>query len=136
MEARCPRKLFSAEFQIIYSIFKWFKASADQSVKVFFFMEISDYALLEEPFEREQRDTGNNGSFKILGEAKVTESRDDRVEKPALNIFNLKMALAGLKPNQEKYSRYYYSSNFSAEPVIFHYWVGPVPYLELLGRDQ
>ena len=50
-------------------------------------MEKSDYALLEEVFEREQRDAGNNGSFKIRGKAIVTESRANWVEKPALSIF-------------------------------------------------
>ena len=50
-------------------------------------MEKSDYGFLEELFKREQRDAGNNGSFKICGQAIVTENRDDRVEKPVLSIF-------------------------------------------------
>ena len=50
-------------------------------------MEKSDYALLEELYKREQRVAGNNGSFKIRGQAIVTENRDGRVEKPVFTIF-------------------------------------------------
>ena len=61
--------------------------SIDRSVQVFCLMEKSDYVVLKELLEHEQRDAENNGSFKLRSEAIVTESRDYRVEKPALSIF-------------------------------------------------
>ena len=120
-------------------------------------MEKSDYALLEELYKREQRVSGNNGSFKIRDQAIVTENRDDRVEKPVSSIFT------GPLTNRRvwKFSNLselacYRLSRFqcvgqnqsisllgrtSSIPLWLNqsfllYWVEPVPYLEVLGRNQ
>ena len=96
MEVWHPRKLFSAEFPIIYLLFKWLKASTDQyKYSAWWRNQIT-------PNFQVHRDTWGH-----------------------------KLQLVKLMPKLLRQNILCW-----AEPVIFFSWVGPVPYLELLGRDQ